>query len=560
MANTNPTVAEYLVRRIARLGVTHAFGVPGDYSFPIDNAIESCPGLDWVLCANELNAAYAADGYARKRGIALLATTYGVGELSALNGVMGARAHRLPVFHLVGAPSLRIQKSRLITHHTLGDGRFSHFETISASAACVCAKLTADNAIDEIERVIREALRLSAPAYILLPQDQALMPVIGVPVQGEPLANVKRHASSPDELEAAAATVLQRLNAAKNPIALPTSTVTRYGLNRICGAFLTQSRIRFATTPMDKGVLSEGHPGYIGIYNGANSSPAIVSRCVEEADLVLDIGGVVLEDINTGFWTDRLDAERLITLGDNYVAVGGALFTSVTLSDMLKALEAAAPAYTNSANPVDKALMPMVGDPEDRISSAAFYPRLQRMLHAGDILVAETGTCTLYLPTLLLPDGVGYQSQTLWGSIGWATPATLGLGIAAPEQRIVLVTGDGSHQFTANELGTMGRYGIKPIIFVLNNGLYGIEEVIGEKGHVYDELARWNYRTIPEAMGCKDWFTVCVSTVKQLENTLSVIQSSRKACYVEVLMPPEESQPLPEAVIEQLYKAKAPHP
>jgi len=560
MTNIIPTVAEYLVRRIAQLGVTHAFGVPGDYSFPIDNAIEFCPGLDWVLCANELNAAYAADGYARKRGIALLTTTYGVGELSSLNGVMGSRAHRLPIFHLVGAPSLRIQKSRLITHHTLGDGLYTHFAAISASAACVCANLTADNAIDEIERVIREALRLSAPAYILVPQDQALMPVIGVPVQGEPLAKVKRHASTPNELEVAVTTVLKRLSAAKSPIALPTSMITRYGLNQICDAFLTKSRIQFATTPMDKGVLSEGHPGYIGIYNGVNSSPTIVSRCVEEADLILDIGGVVLEDINTGFWTNRLDAERLITLGDNYVTAGGKLFTSVTLFDMLQALEAATPVYTNSASSVDRALLPMSGDPEDRISSAAFYARLQRLLRAGDILVAETGTCTLYLPKLLLPDGVSYESQTLWGSIGWATPATLGLSMAAPEQRIILVTGDGAHQFTANELGTMGRYDIKPIIFVLNNGLYGIEEVIGEKGHIYDDLARWNYQAIPEAMGCKHWFTECVSTVKQLEQTISTIQSAQKACYVEVLIPPDESQPLSDTIIEQLYKARAPHP
>ena len=134
-----PTVAEYTLSRIAALGIDRVFGVPGDYAFPIDNAVEVVPGLEWVGCANELNAAYAADGYARIRGAALLSTTYGVGELSALNGVMGSKAHRLPVFHLVGMPSERIQRLRPITHHNLGDTRYDRFHPISATACCVWA-------------------------------------------------------------------------------------------------------------------------------------------------------------------------------------------------------------------------------------------------------------------------------------------------------------------------------------------------------------------------------------------------------------------------------------
>ena len=85
------SVADYIVQRIADEGVTHCFGVAGDYLFPMCNAIESSQKVKWIGCANELNAAYAADGYARIRGAGMLATTYGVGELSALNGVMGAR-------------------------------------------------------------------------------------------------------------------------------------------------------------------------------------------------------------------------------------------------------------------------------------------------------------------------------------------------------------------------------------------------------------------------------------------------------------------------------------
>ena len=179
---TQPTVATYTLARLAALGIDKVFGVPGDYAFSVNDAVEVVDGLDWVACANELNAAYAADGYARVRGAAMLSTTYGVGELSAINGVMGAKAHRLPVFHIVGMPSERIQHLKLITHHNLGDTNYDRYQDISATACCVSAKLTPDNCIDELERVIREALRKSMPAYIVISEVHGVMPVIGKPV------------------------------------------------------------------------------------------------------------------------------------------------------------------------------------------------------------------------------------------------------------------------------------------------------------------------------------------------------------------------------------------
>lgn len=156
-------VAQYTLTRLSQLGIDKIFGVPGDYAFSIDDAVEQVPGLEWVASANELNAAYAADGYARIRGAAILTTTYGVGELSAINGVMGSKAHRLPVFHLTGMPSERIQRQGLLTHHNLGDVDYARFQVLSGAAACVSAVLTPDNCIDELERVIREALRQSKP-------------------------------------------------------------------------------------------------------------------------------------------------------------------------------------------------------------------------------------------------------------------------------------------------------------------------------------------------------------------------------------------------------------
>ena len=130
------SVADYIVERLAAEGISHCFGVAGDYVFPICDAVDNSAKVKWIGCANELNASYAADGYARIRGAAMLVTTYGVGELSALNGVMGAKAERSLVFHVVGMPSYQHQRVRKITHHTLGDGVFGNFVHLSAAAGC----------------------------------------------------------------------------------------------------------------------------------------------------------------------------------------------------------------------------------------------------------------------------------------------------------------------------------------------------------------------------------------------------------------------------------------
>ena len=555
-----PTVAEYVVKRLSELGIDRVFGVPGDYAFPIDDAVEACPSLTWIGCANELNAAYAADGYARRKGAAILCTTYAVGELSALNGVMGSKAHRLPVFHLVGAPSRRITHQHLITHHTLGDGIYGNFEALSAAAACVSARLTPDNAIAELERVIREALRQSAPAYIVIPMDHARMPVQGTPVKGQPLGLIKRQSSAPDECAAALQAVITRLRSAKNPVVLAGATLARYGLKAKLAAFLEKSNIPYAMSPMDKGVASEAHPNFLGLYNGASSVPAGVKAFVEGADLVLDLGGIVLADANAASWSDALPPDRLVTVNDSWVRMGSTIFSQVAIDDMLDGLIAQTPAFGGSGSAPKPSMLEVIGESADPLTSASFYPRLQRLLKNGDVLVIETGTCMLHLGGMLLPDGVGCESQTLWGSIGWATPAALGIAMANAAGRTIMVTGDGSHQLTMNEIGVMGRYGVKPIIFLLNNGIYGIEDVVSERGHGYDDIAPVRYHLLPEAMGCAGWISRKVSSIGELDDALAAIRTTEAAAYFEVMISESESQPMPDWVIDATYKTRTPAP
>jgi indolepyruvate decarboxylase len=265
----------------------------------------------------------------------------------------------------------------------------------------------------------------------------------------------------------------------------------------------------------------------------------------------------MLTELNTGFWGAVLDTSGAICIHDNWIRSGTDVYLNVAIEDVLDALLETLTPRTQDTAPT-AAMLELAGSGADPTSSASFYPRLQRRLRAGDTLVIETGTCMMHLNGMRLPAGVSAEEQGLWGSIGWATPATLGVATAKTSGRTWLVTGDGSHQLTLNELAVMGRYGITPVIFVLNNGLYGIEDIISERGHEYDDLAPVQYHRLPAAFGCKDWLSVKVTTVAELDDAFDAIAAHDGAAYIEVMIPNEESQPMPEDVIDRGYKLRTP--
>lgn len=552
------TVASYIVNRLSALGIDKVFGVPGDYPFPILDAIEANTSIDWVGCSNELNASFAADGYARSKGAAILSVTYGVGELSAVNGLMSCMAERVPVFAIVGSPSRRITKLKLIGKHTLGDGIYGNYEPIMQAVSCVHAFITPENAVSEMERVIREALAQSRPAYIVVPQDVQLMPILETPIQGKPLGQVKRHVSVGKELDAAISLIVDLLKKAKNPVILPSMIVSRYGLVDKLRQFIEKVQIPFALSPINKAMLDETHELYLGFYNGVTSSPKSVKSQVEQADLILDMGGFVMEDLNSGSWTDSLDADKVIRIEGNTVRVGSKIFLNTYVEDVLDGLFAQAPVFSGLMQGVEDGLLPLVGKPSDPINSEVFYPRLQRFLKESDTLVFDAGACQEFINPMRLPKGVRCEHIELWSSIGWATPATLGSAMANPDRRAVCVTGDGSHQMTLNELATMGFYGLKPVIFVQNNNSYCVEIQLSRKGNSYNNLPHIEFHKLPEAFGCEGWITKKVTTAQELDDVLALVQESDSAAYIEVVMPQDEFEPFSDAILDYMYKVNTP--
>jgi indolepyruvate decarboxylase len=520
-------VIQHVLLRLHDIGVNHVFGVPGDYAFAINDAICNDANVRWVGCCNELNASYAADGYARIQGVGALCTTYGVGELSAINGVAGAYAEHLPVFHLVGTPNSSIQASRALMHHTLGNGEFDLFRRMAEPVVCGQAVMTPQNVAYETERLIAEALYHRRPVYMAFPADLANQPVLG---EAPPISAPR---SDPTMLGAAVDAIVEALDKADTACILPGFLVTRTGLRPAVQAIIDVSGLPFATMFMGKSALEENQPAYAGMYVGALMNEN-VRDFVEGSDCVLRIGAP-MTDFNSGVFTARLDPRKTIAIGHHHTQVNDKVYVSVEMSDLLVELARRLP-KRNWRRIKATSLDPIGGGGKDPISAAALYPRWANFLKPDDIVIAESGTSSLGLVFALMPRGATFHSQTLWGSIGWATPAAFGAAVAAPEKRVVLVTGDGSHQLTAQEISQFGRLALKPMVFLLNNHGYLIERMFcKEPAIAYNDIAPWRYADLPRVFGCDNWFTARATTCGELDVALESAEKSNTGAYIEVV-------------------------
>ncbi|WP_320170275.1 thiamine pyrophosphate-binding protein [Maridesulfovibrio sp.] len=523
------TVILHLLERLKEIGVTDYFGVPGDYAFPVNDAICNDPELRWIGCCNELNAAYAADGYARIKGLAAVCTTYGVGELSAINAIAGSYAENLPVFHIVGMPKCSLQQNGNIIHHTLGNGEFDLFHKMAGPVVCASTILSYENAVSEVDRVITAALTERKPVYIAVPADHALMELGCTKPYSRPVV-----ASDPDTLETAVSLILEKLGKAGSAMVMVGALIGRFGLQSSMLDFIEKSGLPFTSMFMAKGTLSEAHPNFIGVYNGRILDPG-VQQTVENCDLVVSFGAI-RSDINTGAFTVKIDTHREIRIYPDRVCIGHAVYHKILMQDVLQEL---CQRIGNLGLPVPfrpAGLGYPHGAPDDSITPASLYPRIERFFKRNDIIMGETGTASMGLANARLPEDAVFFNQTLWGAIGWATPAAFGAAMAAPDRRVLLITGEGSHQMTVQEIGQFGRFGLKPVIICLNNDGYLIERMLCENPDIYyNDLAEWNYSLLPAAFGLKDWYCQKVVNNRQLDAALEAAEACTGGCYIEVV-------------------------
>ena len=539
------TVIEHVLGRLKDIGILDIFGVPGDFSFAVGDAVVNSPEVNWIGCCNELDAGYAADGYARIRGTAAVSTTYGVGELSALGAIAGAYAEHLPVFHLVGMPGRPTQERRALVHHTLGDGEFDFFRKMADPVVCASAIITPQNAAYQTERLIAEALYHRRPVYMAFPADVPDQEVLSSAQPPDPPR------SDQPNLRSATEAIIAALDGASTACILPGLLAKRAGLQEHVQSLIDATGLPFATMFGDKTVVDEQQPAYIGMYDGRLMDED-VRAFVESCDQVVTVG-TLMTDLNTGAFTARLDPAKTIDIGHHHTRVGSHAYPDVEMGDILTGLARRVPRRNAKAPVKPGSPGPAAGSGSDPITAEALYPRWASFLRPGDILVADTGTCSMGLGFAPMPRGATFHNQTLWCAIGWATPAAFGAAVAAPGQRVVLVTGEGAHQITVQEISQLGRRGLKPVIFVLNNSGYLIERLLCKEPAIeYNDLASWRYSAIPHALGCDDWFTARVTTCGELDEALTRAGQDGAAAYIEVVTDAYAASPMAVKLHESL--------
>ncbi|EBB0696024.1 alpha-keto acid decarboxylase family protein [Salmonella enterica] len=527
----NPyTVADYLLDRLAGCGIGHLFGVPGDYNLQFLDHVIDHPTLRWVGCANELNAAYAADGYARMSGAGALLTTFGVGELSTINGIAGSYAEYVPVLHIVGAPCSAAQQRGELMHHTLGDGDFRHFYRMSQAISAASAILDEQNACFEIDRVLGEMLAARRPGYIMLPADVAKKTAIP-PTQA--LALPVHEAQSGVET-AFRYHARQCLMNSRRIALLADFLAGRFGLRPLLQRWMAETPIAHATLLMGKGLFDEQHPNFVGTYSAGASSKE-VRQAIEDADRVICVGTRFVDTLTAGF-TQQLPAERTLEI-QPYASRIGETWFNLPMAQAVSTLRELCLECAFAPPPTRSAGQPVRID-KGELTQESFWQTLQQYLKPGDIILVDQGTAAFGAAALSLPDGAEVVVQPLWGSIGYSLPAAFGAQTACPDRRVILIIGDGAAQLTIQEMGSMLRDGQAPVILLLNNDGYTVERAIHGAAQRYNDIASWNWTQIPPALNAAQQAECWrVTQAIQLAEVLERLARPQRLSFIEVMLP-----------------------
>jgi indolepyruvate decarboxylase len=523
------SIGDFLLRRLEEAGIRHVFGVPGDYNLELMQQLEDRGAPAWIGNCNELNASYATDGYARINGIGALIVTHGVGSLSAMNGIAGAYSEHVPVICICGSLPLRAIQRGDLMHHTLADREKGNFYRMFTEVTAAQARLTPENAVVEIDRLLLTAWRLKRPVYLELPSD---ISYLDIEVPERPLT-LEMLPSEPANLKACTGTILERLQTARSPAFLLDLDAIRFGVSRQIMELAERCQMQVATLNCAKGAVPETSKYFVGTYAGSGSSAA-TREAVEGSDCLLTVGYRRVES-TTGFFTDKLPASA-IHLNSSYVDTADRSFEGVYIAELLQAIVDSSSRAVAKTLPARPSTSPSFAPSDDPLTQDAFWKAMQRFLRSGDVVVVEDGTSSAGFGRLTLPDDCMCLSGAfVWCSIGYATGALLGAILASPERRHILLTGEGSLQLTVQEISTVMRHDLKPFIFVNQNRGYTVERAVLGKDAKYNDVADWKYSELPNVFSReKKADTYVVTTSNELQRVLDAPHSSM--VFVECVM------------------------
>ena len=493
----NVSIGQYLIRRLREYGIDDVFGIPGDYVLSFYSELEKSE-INVVGCTREDCAGFAADAYARIRGMGAMCVTYCVGGLSVCNSVAGAYAEKSPVVVISGAPGLKERSTGALLHHMVRDFRtqFDVFEKFTIASAELNDPSTA---LSEIDRVLDACDRFKRPVYLEIPRDMVHVK--------PPVSAAYRRPTLHSDAEATAESVretVRLLREAKHPVILAGVEIHRFRLQDELLALAENANIPIATTMLGKSVVSEKHPLFVGLYEGALGDPA-VTQMVEESDLLL-LFGAFLSDINLGIYTANLTPKRCVYVTSEDIQISHHHYRDVDLREFLIELNRAAP------NLEKRPLLPFQTrttgkqrhdhDPtEGELSTSWMVARLNRLIDAETIVIADVGDSLFAATELTIHERGEFLSPAYYTSMGFSVPAALGAATARPDHRVVVLVGDGAFQMTGQELSSLIRHGHAPIVIVLDNHGYGTERFLHAGDWKYNEIQPWDYGGLMNVYG-----------------------------------------------------------
>ena len=522
------TIGDYLIQRLAAHGVGHVFGIPGDYVLGFYGQLQNS-ALKTITTCDEQGAGFAADAYARVRGLGAVCVTYCVGGLKVVNPIAGAFAEKSPVVVISGAPGMGERERDPLLHHKVREFNTQRrvFEQITVASA---ALEDADTAFAEIDRVLHAALRYKRPVYLELPRD--MIAKTGRSDHRTPEVHEK---SDEPVLREALAEAVAMINSAKRPVVLADVEVHRFGMQDDLLRLVETANIPFAATILGKSVISEQHPLYLGVYEGAMGRDE-VRAYVEASDCVILLGAF-MTDINLGIYTAKLDLGSAIYATSEKLAICYHTFENVRFKDFVRGLLAADLRRHESHEipkpPPPREFVPAV--PDAPVTIKRLFERVNEFLDDHTIVIADVGNALFGASDLFIRNRTEFLGPAYYASMGFAVPAALGAQMARPELRPLVLVGDGAFQMTGVELSTIARYGLNPVVIVLNNAGYGTER------HMHDgpfnDVLVWQYHQLPALLGLGRGFLV--ETEKQFDEALdAAAKHTATYCLLDVHLDP----------------------
>lgn len=484
-------VGDYLIERLRAHGVEHVFGVPGDFVLNFMKDLEDS-SLRLVTTCDEQGAGFAADAYARLRGLGVVCVTYGVGGLKVTNTTGQAYAEESPVLVISGAPSLEERRRHPMIHHKVRtyDTQYRVFQHLTAAAAVIDDP---EDALREIDRVIDAVLRSKRPGYLELPRD-----IIEYRVPRVPLRPAPSRESDPQALAAALAEATAWIAGAKQPVIVLGVELSRFDLVEAAMRFVERSGIPTTVALLDKSVIDERHPSFIGVFAGALGRPE-VEKYVEGSDCLIRLG-TLPTDINLGIYTADLNPAHCIDATRDRLAIGMHTYERVRLADFVEGLaNADVTPRTLQDHPRPTGVVAPTGTPDERVTVASLFQRLGAFLTEDLIVLADPGDALFAAIDLPIYQARDFLAPAFYASLGFAVPAAIGAQLARPHDRPLVLVGDGAFQMTGMELSTCAKYGLDPIVIVLNNDGYTTERLILDGA--FNDVQRWDYSKLPEVIG-----------------------------------------------------------